>query len=277
MYPRLFQFGRLAVPTYGVFSAVALVVALSLAMRLARKLHLPPDKIWNLGLYTLLGGLIASRLLMVVTHFSLFRYSPFWLLGLPSSYVPWIPWVSTAIALAVAWLYIKAEELPLRGSLDAYAPALTAGFAIQAVGAFLAGAHFGTPTHSSLAVTYSSSFAANWYQTPLNMHLVPVQLYQAIACIVILTGLLLWLPRRTQPGELAGIWLLVYGLTVFFLDFYRGSATTSGLFTPMQRVAIAAVILSAVLLWKHKPSTQPQPIPRQQPDPQPQSTTRTEA
>lgn len=261
MYPRLFQFGHLAVPTYGVTSAIALVVALNVAMRIARKLALPPEKIWNLGIYTLLGGLIASRLLMVVTHFALFRYNPLWLLGLSPSYVPWIPWVSAAIACAIAWLYTKAEELPLRGSLDAYAPALTAGFAIQALGAFLAGAHYGTPTHSALAVTYSSSYAALWYHTPLHMHLVPVQLYHAMACIVILTGLLLWLPRRTQPGELAGLWLLAYGFAVFFLQFYRGDATTSGIFTPIQRLAIAAVVLSAVLLFKRKTSTQPQPIP----------------
>ena len=254
MYPRLFQFGRLAVPTYGVFSAIALVATLSLAMRVARKLTLSPDKIWNLGLYTLLGGLIASRLLMVVTHFALFRYNPLWLLGLSPTYIPWIPWVSAAVALAVAWLYLRAEQLPLRAALDAYAPALTAGFAIQSIGAFLAGANYGIPTHSALAVTYSSTYAANWYQTPLDMHLVPVQLYHAAACLAILAGLLLWLPRRTQSGELAGAWLLVYGLTVFFLEFYRGHATTSGLFTPMQRVAIAAVLLSGVLLWKRNPS-----------------------
>lgn len=254
MYPRLFQLGRLPIPTYGVFSAIALVVALSLAMRVARRLDLPPDKIWNLGLYTLLAGLIASRLLMVATHFALFRYNPLWLLGLSPTYIPWIPWVSAAIALAVAWLYIKAEELPLPGALDAYAPALTAGFAIQSIGAFLAGADYGTPTHSAIAVTYSSTYAAAWYQTPLHMHLVPVQLYHAAACLAILAGLLLWLPRRKQTGELAGLWLLAYGLTVFFLEFYRGHATTTGLFTPMQRVAIAAVILSAVLLWKRSPS-----------------------
>ena len=261
MYPRLFQFGHFAVPTYGVASAVALLVALNIAMRLARKLDLPPEKIWNLGIYTLLGGLIASRLLMVVTHFSLFRYNPIWLLGLSPSYVPWIPWTSAAVALAVAWLYLRAEELPFRAAFDAYAPALTAGFAIQALGAFLAGAQFGTPTHSPLAVTYTSPYAALWYHTPLNMHLVPVQLYHAAACLVIFAGLLLWLPRRTQPGEIAGIWLLTYGIAVFFLDFYRGSAYTSGIFTPMQRLALVAVAGSAVLLWKRKSSIHPQPMP----------------
>jgi phosphatidylglycerol:prolipoprotein diacylglycerol transferase len=259
--PRLFQFGPLALPTYGAASAIALLVALNLAMRLAPKLDLPPAKIWNLGIYTILAGLIASRLLMVVTHLSLFRYNPLWLLGLSPSYIPWIPWTSAAIALAVAWLYSKAEELPLRATLDAFAPALAAAFAIQSIGAYLAGAAYGTPTHSPLSITYSSRYAALLYQTPLHIHLVPVQLYQAIACIALLAALLLWLPRRRQPGELAGIWLLAYGLTVFFLQFYRGDVFTNGLFTPMQRAAIAAVILSAVLLWKRTPSTQPQPIP----------------
>ncbi len=262
MYPRLFHFGHFAVPTYGFFTAVALVVVLSLAMRFARRLDLPPDKIWNLGLYTLLAGLIASRLLMVVTHISLFRFNPFWLLGLSPSFVPWIPWTSAAIALAVAWLYLKAEELPLRGALDAYAPALTAGFAIQSVGAFLAGADFGAPTHSSLAVSYTANYSSIWYQTPLNMHLAPVQLYHAAVCIAILTGLLLWLPRRTQPGELAGLWLLSYGIAVFFLQFHRGDVSTNGMFTPMQRVALAAVVLSAFLLWKRAPRPSMQPIPR---------------
>jgi phosphatidylglycerol:prolipoprotein diacylglycerol transferase len=255
--PRLFQFGHLILPTYGVASAIAFIVALNLAMRIAPKLDLPPAKIWNLGIYTLLAGLIASRLLMVVTHLSLFRYNPLWLLGLSPSYVPWIPWTSAAIAIAVAWLYIKAEELPLRASLDAYALALTAAFAIQSLGAFLAGANYGTPTHSPLAVTYSNQYAALLYRTPLHMHLVPVQLYECIACLAILTALFLWLPRRTQPGELAGIWLLTYGITVFFLQFYRGDVFTNGIFTPMQRAALAAVALSAVLLWKRKPSTQP--------------------
>ncbi len=257
MLPRLFQFGHLILPTYGVASAIAFIVALNFAMRIAPKLNLPPAKIWNLGIYTLLAALIASRLLMVVTHLSLFRYNPLWLLGLSPAYVPWIPWTSAAIAIAVAGLYIKAEELPLRASLDAYAPALAASFAIQSLGAFLAGAAYGTPTHSPLAVTYSNQYAALLYRTPLHIHLVPVQLYEAIACLVILAALLFWLPRRTQPGELAGIWLLAYGLTVFFLQFYRGDVFTNGIFTPMQRAALAAVALSALLLWKHRPSTQP--------------------
>ena len=261
MFPRLFQFGHLILPTYGVASAIAFVVALNLAMRIAPRLNLSPAKVWNLGIYTLLAALIASRLLMVVTHLSLFRYNPLWLLGLSPTYVPWIPWTSAAIALAIAWLYIKAEELPLRASLDAYAPALAAAFAIQSLGAFLAGANFGTPTHSPLSIVYSNQYAALLYRTPLHEHLVPVQLYQTLACLAILAALLLWLPRRTQPGELAGIWLLTYGIAVFFLQFYRGDVFSNGIFTPMQRAALAAVVLSAVLLWKRKPSIPPQPIP----------------
>lgn len=261
MYPRILQLGRFSLPTYGLLTAIGLVVALNLAMRLARKIDIPAEKIWNLGLYTLLAGLIASRLLMVVTHLNLFRYSPLWLLGLSPTYTPWIPWVSAAIAIAVAWLYIKVEDLPLRDSLDVFAPAITAGLAIQSIGAFLGGANFGAPTHGPLAVSYSNHLSGLWYHVPMNMRLQPVQLYHAGICLLIFASLLFWLPRRTQPGEVAGIWLLTYGLARFYLQFLRGSVSTNGLFTPIQRLAIAAVILSAVLLWRRTPTPSPQPIP----------------
>lgn len=257
MYPRLFQFGHFAIPTYGAASAIALVVALAVAARLARKLDLPAEKIWSLGIYTLLTGLIVSRLLMVVTHLALFQFNPIWLLGLSPSYVPWIPWASAAVAAAVAWLYIKAEGLPLRGTLDAWAPALAAGFTIQSIGAFFGGAAFGTPTHTSPAVTYGSNTAALWYHTPLHIYLVPVQLYDAAVCLILFVCLLLWLPRRKQPGEIAGLWLLIYGLAVFFLQFYRGDVFSNGIFTPMQRLALAAVILSAPLLMRREPVAEP--------------------
>lgn len=228
-------------------------------MRLARKLGLPPEKVWSLGIYTFLAGLIASRLLMVVTHLALFLFNPIWLLSLSPSFVPWTLWASVAIAAAIALLYLKAEGLPVLSTLDAYAPALAAGFAIQSLGAFFAGANFGTPTHAPLAVTYRSNFAALWYHTPLGMHLVPVQLYTCVVCLVILAGLLLRLPRRAHSGEICGLWLFAYGVAVFFLQFYRGDVFIGGIFTPMQRVALAAVILGALLLFERKPAVQPSP------------------
>jgi phosphatidylglycerol:prolipoprotein diacylglycerol transferase len=256
VYPRLFQFGPFAVPTYGMFSAWAMVAMLLLVVHMARRLALPQEKLWNLTILALLTGLIASKLLLIPTHFWIFRAHPFWVLGLSTRYDPWIPGVSAALGVAAAWLYLMAEGLPLRRTLDALAPALTLGLGIQAIGAFLAGADFGTPTRAAWAVTYHSTQASLWYGTPLGLPLLPTQLYHAGLCALLLLALLLWLPRRTQDGELAGLWLFAYGLLSFFLQFYRGSAAPLGLFTPLQWIALVMVLASAPLLWK-RPSIAP--------------------
>jgi len=259
VYPILFQIGPLAVSTYGMFSALAMVAMLLLVVHVARRLALPQEKLWNLTILALLTSLIASKLLLIPAHFWLFRTHPFWLLGLSTRYDPWIPGAAATLGLAAGWLYLMAEGLPLRRTLDALAPAITLGLGIRAIGAFLAGADYGIPTRAAWAVTYRSTPAALWYGTPLGLPLQPTQLFHASLCALLLLALLLWLPRRTQDGELAGLWLFAYGMIRFFLEFYCGAATPVALFTPVQWIALAMVLASAALLWKHKPAAAPHP------------------
>jgi len=244
------------VPTYGVFSALGMVAALLMVLQTAKRLDLPKEKLWNLTILALLTALLASKLLMVATHLWLFRAHPFWVLGLTPRYNPWIPGASAAIGVAGGWLYLMAEGLPLRRTLDALAPAAALGLGLRAVGAFVAGAQFGTPTRMAWAVSYHSLQSALWYHTPLDRPLQPVQLYSAALCFVLFAALLAWLPRRTQQGEVAGVWLFIYGVGSFFLQFYRGDVSAMALFTPVQWVSLVMVVTGAALLWKHKPAAQ---------------------
>lgn len=254
MYPRLAQFGPLAIPTYGAFTALALVAALATLSPLARRRGLNPNKLWNLGLIAILTALIGSRLLVVVEFFSVFREHPFWVLGLAANRAaPWVQPAAILLGVAAALLYVLAEGLPFLRVLDCIAPAATIGIAIISVGAFLAGANFGLPASHAWAVTYTSPYAHFWYLTPLGIGLYPVQLYQAIALLAILTLLLLKLPRRRQDGELAGMWLFLAGLSAFFISLYRAFNPTH--LVIHQTVCIAMVLASTALLIQRKSST----------------------
>ncbi|MGB7191307.1 MAG: prolipoprotein diacylglyceryl transferase family protein [Acidobacteriaceae bacterium] len=246
MYPRLVQFGHFAIPTYGAFTALALIGGLAALVVLARRLGLNPNKLWNLGLVGILTALIGSRLLMVAVYFSAFRQHPFWALGLAANHLPWIGAVAVLLGIVSALLYAMAEGLPLPRVLDCVAPAAALALAINRIGAFLAGLDYGLPATSGWSVTYTSRFAALWYGTPLGVPVYPVQLYQAVACLVILTVLLWWLPRRRQDGELAGAWLFVTGLAGAFLDLYRAPGRSPFWFH--QAVFLAMVLASAALL-----------------------------
>lgn len=238
MYPRLLQLGHISIPTYGGLTALALVAGLTAAVYFARRLGLDPNKIWTLCLVGILTALVGARLLLVAVYFSVFREHPFWVLGLTIVHNEWVATLSAAAGVGAAMLYALAEGLPLLTTLDALAPCVALGVALNRVGAFLAGLDYGLPAALPWSVTYTSRIAAFWYRTPLGIALHPVQLYEAAASLLIFALLVWWLRRRSQAGEMAGAWLLLYGLASFFLSFY--GAESGGWFAGA--IEMAAVI-----------------------------------
>lgn len=255
MHPLLFHFGHLAIPTYGVVTAAALLAGLAVLVWQARRSGLRSDKVWNLGLIAILAALFGARLLLVAAHLHTFRTHPFWLLGLASIPGEWIALGGAAIGLTAAILYALAEGLPLLRTADVAAPAVALAFAINRIGAFLGGLDWGRQTSLPWAVTYHSVVAYLWYRTPLGIALHPLQLYDAAASLAIL-GLLLWMPRE-RAGEVAGVWLFLFGVSHFFLQFLRGNiapkALVGGMITVGQVLAIAAVVAGGALWLRREP------------------------
>ncbi len=254
MYPLLFHIGSIAIPTYGVLTATAVLAALAALVLRARRFGLTASRVWNLGLLAVLSTLIGSRLLVVAADFRTFVAHPFWVLGL-ASLPGWILAGGATIGLVIAVLYALAEGLPVLRIADAAAPAAALAFAINRVGAFFAGLSWGEPTTLPWAVTYHDVVAYVWYRTPLNVALHPVQLYDAAASLV-LFALLLSMPVR-RPGEAAGLWLFFYGFCRFFLEFLHGGTTRQpifgGVLTLTQAIAVTAVLAGGILWLRRDP------------------------
>ena len=247
MHPLLFHLGRLAIPTYGVFTALALLIALAAAVWQARRSGLPADKVWNLGLIAILAALFGARLLLIAANLRTFHAHPFWILGLATIPGTWIVLGGAAIGLIAAVLYASAEGLPLLRTADVVAPGIALAFAINQIGAFCAGLAWGRPTTLPWGVTYRSVVAWLWYRTPLGDRLHPVQLYDAAASLLIFT-LLLWMPRK-RPGEIAGAWLFLYGLCRFFTEFFRGDESLFVLGLTLSQVFAVLAVLAGGALW----------------------------
>jgi phosphatidylglycerol:prolipoprotein diacylglycerol transferase len=99
-------------------------------------------------------------------------------------------------------------------------------------------------------VTFHSEYAQLNVGTPLNIPLHPTQLYEAGAELLILGGLLL-LERRGRPFPGRTFWgyMLLYGLSRFVIEFYRGdSRGTVGMFSTSQFVSLLIVPASLVML-----------------------------
>lgn len=259
MRPLLFHIGNIAIPTYGVLTAAALLAALAVLVLQARRLNLRADKVWNLGLTAILAALFGARLLLVALHFRLFREHPFWVLGLATIPGAWVALGGALIGLAAAVLYALAEGLPLLRTADAAAPAVALAFAVNRIGAFFAGVGWGTPTSLPWNVTYRNVVAYLWYHTPRGIALHPVQLYDAAASLAIFAFLMLAPHRR--DGEAAGAWLFLYGVCRFFIEFFRGDAERvfSGMLTLPQALAILAVLIGGALWIRREPAAAAMP------------------
>ena len=258
MYPLLFHFGHIAIPTYGVLTAVALLAALGISALAGRRLGLPGGKMWNLGLVAILTGLVASRVLFALGHLSLYRKDPFWVLGLVTLPSIWFALGGVLAGALAATLYALAEGLPVLNVADAMAPAAALAFCVNRIGAFCGGSAWGIPTRLPWGVTYRSVVAYLWYRVPLGVKLEPVQLFDAAVSLGIFV-LLFWMTRRnaTRSGEIAGAWLFLYGLARFFLEFLRGDPARQpmlgGAVTLAQLLSIAAVAAGGAL-WMHRRS-----------------------
>jgi phosphatidylglycerol:prolipoprotein diacylglycerol transferase len=222
LHPRLVQFGHIAIPTYGVFAALAIIAALATGTQIARRLSLDPNKIWNLGLIGIFTVLLGSRVLLILFHLSDFLAHPFWMLGIVTIRSNSVFYGSLLLAICACIGYIFANHLPLCRTLDCVAPAAALGLAIHGLGAFAAGSDYGSPTTAPWGMVYTHRLASLWSGTPLGVKLHPVQLYESGIMFLLFAVLIVLLIRDKQEGTSAGIFLFVYGAALYFLDFYRG-------------------------------------------------------
>jgi phosphatidylglycerol:prolipoprotein diacylglycerol transferase len=256
VYPVLFHIGSFLVPAYGVSAAVGVLLALYLAERTARTAGLDSRQVWKLCVVMLFAALATSRLLLVVLNWAELRTHPMWLLTLAMVHHPLLTCFGAMVAVAVAVLYGRHQRLPLWTTADVLAAPLALGLAFEQLGALLAGSGYGTETAVRWAVIYSDPLTGQWSGAPLGVALHPVQGYAALGFLALSIFLLVWLPRRRQPGDLIGLLLLGVGIVVFVTEFWRDAegrgAMLGGALDGPQIAAAALVVVGGLALLERR-------------------------
>lgn len=265
MHPVLFHIGPLVIPSYGAAAAFGVLLALALALHVARRLNIDPNRIWNLSVIMLFTALVGARLLLVAANWTALRHHPLWLLSLAMVHPPLLSAIETLLALVAGGGYVLLSRLPPRVSADALAAPAALGLGFEQFGALMAGSGYGTGTQVRWAVTYSDPVAARWSDAPLGIAVHPVQAYAAFCFFAIALALVLWLPHRRQNGDLAGIFLMATGVTMFITEFWRDPLGRGALFHGMLKIpqitGIVLVLAGAVLLLECEPAQDSQPTP----------------
>jgi len=248
MYPRLLELGPITVYTYGVLLAAAYLFGLQLARVRARNRGLDANRVLDLGIYIIISALVGAKLLLLITDFKSFTADPRELLTLARS--GGVFYGGLIVAVVVALWYIRRVGLPLWTTCDVFAPGIALGHVVGRFGCLFAGCCYGKPTTKPWGITFTDPFAAANVGTPLGVALHPTQLYEAGAELVILMVLLLT-ERKGRPfaGRTFWLYMLLYAISRFIIEFYRGDDRgTVGIFSTSQFISIVLAPLAIVML-----------------------------
>lgn len=238
MYPEIFRIGDFPINTYGVLLAIGLMLALFAASKLAARDGLPSDRIYDLGLWTIIGGLIGSKILMIFTEPDVKFFS---LDFLRSGGVYYGGFIGGFVALV---FLIQFYKLPFWKVADAFAPGVALGQFFGRQGCFSAGCCWGKPTTLPWGVHFTQAGHENTgvpiYDSVHNaLHLHPTQLYESFAMLAVF-GVLVYLHRRKRfNGQVLIGYMILYPIVRFIIEFFRddprgdlfGLTTLSGLST----------------------------------------------
>ncbi len=246
-------------------AALGVLLSLFLAQKLAAAAGVNPNQLWNLCVVALFAALLGSRMLLIAINWSALRLHPRWLLGLAMIHHPLLAAAGALVAAAAAVLYIRRQHMPAFATADALAAPLALGLAFEQLGALMAGSGYGTETTVPWAITLSHPLATRWSGAPLGLPIHPVQAYAALAYFALSGFLCYWLPRRRQPGDVAGLALLGSGIAVYVTEFWRdpeGRGTLlGGAIDGPQLTAVVLVLIGALLLLERKRQVEDRGIP----------------
>ena len=245
----------LFLPTYGVLFALGVLVAWWWFSKRALSLGLPADKIFNLCFYTLLGGIVGAKLLLIMIDLRYYLSNPSEILGTIRSAGVLVGGVAVGAAAFV--FYARRHDLPVLRLGDAMVAPLALSQSVGRLGCFSAGCCYGVHAKpgNPFAIAFTDPNATVHTGVPLNVPLVPTQLIQLtndLLLAVVLTWL--WRRRPEPPGTVFWLYLLLYGLSRGIIEFWRGD-TERGLFlggflSTTQLFSIVAVLVAAYLLLR---------------------------
>ena len=257
MYPELFRIGDFPLNTYGFLLSIGLMLALFAAAKLAVRDGLPKERIYDLGLWTIIGGLIGSKILMVFTEDGVNFFS---LDFLRSGGVYYGGFLGGLLALV---FLIQFYKLPFWKVADAFAPGVAIGQFFGRQGCFSAGCCWGKPTELPWGVHFTRAGHENtgvpiFDAAGSALHLHPTQLYESFAMLFVL-GILIYLHRRKRfDGQVLIGYMILYPIVRFTIEFFRddprgdlfGLTTLTGLSTSQILSLIVAAGAIAFMIYR---------------------------
>jgi phosphatidylglycerol:prolipoprotein diacylglycerol transferase len=245
------KLGTFTLGTYGLFYAAAFLIAVRVSMAYAKREGIDPTQMIDLGIWTLLSGIVGAKLLLVLVEFPYYVHHPGEILSNWRS--AGVFYGGFVLACLVGLWYVHRNRLPLAKTADAVAPGVALAQAIGRVGCLTAGCCYGKPTTVPWALTFVDPRAHDLTGVPLAVALHPTQIYHGVADLLLFVLLAVLYPRKRTDGTIFWTYVLTYAVARFIIEFYRGDyrgEVFGGLLSTSQLAGILAAALAIFFLLR---------------------------
>ncbi len=263
MFPVLFEVFGIKIYTYGVLVAIGAILAYTLSLRFAKKEGLNTNHVENTFLMALFFGVLGGRLAYVIEHPEQIRGITD-ILAIWNGGMDFFGGLIGGLMGAIGGIFVY--KLPLWKAGDMAALSLTLAHAVGRLGCTSAGCCYGLPFPTQAQATPGVHFSHKFpffyvvfpegAVAPPYMPLYPTQLMEFIGLAFMFSVLLFLYRKKPFDGFVFSVYMLLYGLLRFFLEFYRGvTPPIPGIgLTWNQVVSILMVVASFLLMFLLKGS-----------------------
>ncbi|MDW7652082.1 MAG: prolipoprotein diacylglyceryl transferase [Bacillota bacterium] len=219
----LFQIGNFPIHLFGVMVAFGILAGFYVTIQEARRMGLNPDKVTDLALVLMIGGILGARILYVLLNFQYYLQNPVSVLHVSKG---GLSFHGAAFAgVIIVYLFAKRNRVSFLSTADLLSPGFVLGYAVGRLGCDI----------------YGNAASVPWAVTINGIARHPVQFYSAFIGFVIFASL--WSKRKASrfEGEIFLLFATLYSGYRFFIEFFRNDGSV----TPAQ---IVSIFIAAVCL-----------------------------
>lgn len=229
----LFSIGHFSISLLGVTSALGMIIGLLLIQKEGERKRLDKDKLMDLGLYTVVFGILGARLGYIVFFDPVYYMeNPMAVFRITQGGLS----IQGAILVAGSFVFwfMKKKKMAVWKTADAIVPGVILGQAIGRVGCDV----FGVP------------MSRNWpWGVMVGGELLhPAQLYEVALNFILF--LIIWRRRQTAQfdGELFFIYVIGFAFNRFIVEFFRSNPLVIGSLSIAHVISLLIIVLGLLLL-----------------------------
>jgi phosphatidylglycerol:prolipoprotein diacylglycerol transferase len=273
LYPEIFRIGDFAVTSFGLMMFLSFLTGAWILGRQLQRYGMPKELAWDLLAWVAVGGIVGAKLYYLALNPQQLRADFFGALISRGGLV----WYGGLIGGVIAYhIQVRSRKLPVATMFDASAACLAIGYAVGRLGCFLVGDDYGRYTGGPFGIEFPNgappSTAGNLRaigETNIPASLAdsavvpvhPTQLYEiGLASIIFAILWHLGTKRGLRTGQLFSLFLVLYGIERFFIEFVRAKSDRFVFGLSTAQIMSIGLVIGGAVLWQRRSKAPPTPL-----------------